>query len=154
MHITSDEIAAGSLVVAGLAVIVSVVTSHAANTNQRRLAKDQYLREQLTKTYLDLLAVGCGKREGSVDAMLFSIEGDLSARLLAYASADVHKAWTKYVVCTARYERLLKGDRRRESPSDYFPTWEAAKDHLVAQVRSELGTRGPFVLSQVEKLES
>lgn len=36
MHITSNEIAAGSLIVAGLAVVASVITSYAANINQRQ----------------------------------------------------------------------------------------------------------------------
>jgi hypothetical protein len=154
MHVTSDEIAAGSLVVAALAVIASVVTSRAANINQRKLAEEQYLREQRTKAYLDLLAVSCGKREGSIDAALTNIEGELEARLMAYASPDVYTTWTKYIVFTARYERMLVGQPSDESASDYFSTWEAAKDQLVRQIRSELGTPGSFNLSQVSKLQS
>ena len=66
MHITSTELTLGSLIVAIVAIfsLASVLSTRFAVSSQPQLAREQFLIEQRTKTYVDLLAATAGKREG------------------------------------------------------------------------------------------
>jgi hypothetical protein len=150
--VTSTELAIGSLVVAVVAIIAGVLSTRFTASSQRRQASEQFLIEQRTKTYLDMLAATTGKREGSIDSALYRMEGELTARIEAFASSEVHKAWTNYIVVTARYERSLRGDDEVQ-PAEYFPTWEHVKDVLISQIRHDIGTPGPFTLSEVQRAD-
>ncbi len=152
MHITSTELTLGPLVVAIVAIIATVLSTRFAASSQRQLAGEQFLIEQRTKTYVDLLAATAGKREGSIDNALYRMEGELTARIEAFASADAYKAWTNFILASVRYERSLHGDYEAK-PAEYFPVWERVKDELVNQIRKDLGTPGPFTLSEVQRAD-
>lgn len=151
MHITSTELTAGSLVVAIVAIIASVVSTRFAATSQRQLAREQFLIEQRTKTYVDLLAATAGKREGPIDNALYRMEGELTARIEAFASTEAYKAWTNFILASVRYEGSLRDDNEAK-PAEYFPIWEHVKDELISQIRKDLGTPGPFTLSECSAL--
>jgi hypothetical protein len=152
VHITSTELTIGSLVVAIVAIIASVVSTRFTVSGQRQLVREQFLIEQRTKTYVDLLSATGGKREGSIDSALYRMEGELTARIEAFASAEVYKAWTNFILASVRYEGSLHGDYEAK-PAEYFPVWERVKDELVSQIRKDLGTPGPFTLSEVQRAD-
>jgi hypothetical protein len=152
VHITSTELTLGSLVVAIVAIIASVFSTRLTATSQRQLAREQFLIEQRTKMYVDLLAATAGKREGPIDSALYKMEGELTARIDAFASAQAYKAWTNFVLASVQYERSLHGDYEVK-PIEYFPVWERTKDELVNQIRKDLGTPGPFTLSEVQRAD-
>jgi hypothetical protein len=142
----AEAIAGGPLFVAALAVAATIVTTVMTGRSQRGLAREQYLIKQRTRTYVDIVAA-TGKYEGGIDQALYRISGRLSARMEVYAS---HKAWTKYVVASGMYEKLMKTNDPRTA--SYFEVLEAAKDTLISQIRHDLGTPGPFILSHAERL--
>ncbi len=145
----TEAIAGGSLFVAALAVAATIVTTVMTGRTQRGLAREQYLIKQRTRTYIDIVAA-TGKYEGGIGQALYRISGRLSARMEVYASHDAHKAWTKYVVASGMYEKLMKTNDPRTA--SYFEVLEAAKDMLISQIRHDLGTPGPFILSHAERL--
>jgi hypothetical protein len=152
VHITGAELTLGSLVVAIVAIIAGVLSSRFAASSQRQMAREQFLIEQRTKTYVDLLAATAGKREGSIDNALYRMGGELTARIEAFASAEAYKAWTNFIHASVRYERSLHGDYEVK-PAEYFPVWEHTTDALVNQIRKDLGTPGPFTLSEVQRAD-
>ena len=107
----TEAIAGGSLFVAALAVAATIVTTVMTGRTQRGLAREQYLIKQRTRTYIDIVAA-TGKYEGGIGQALYRNSGRLSARMEVYASHDAHKAWTKYVVASGMYEKLMKTNDR------------------------------------------
>jgi hypothetical protein len=152
VYISSQEIALASLGVAAAAVIVPSVSAAATNKNARRMARERFQVTQRAKTYAAMLEAIDGSREGGVDAALYRMSGRLSVRMKIYASAEVHQAWTNYVLATSHYEKALRGEPDAGSPVEVFETWEEVRDRLVGYIRADLGTPGRYMLREVERV--
>lgn len=170
-HLTGQELALGSLVVAVVAIFANVLISMSANRNQRNLARDQYQRDNRTETYGDVLK-GVHYR-GTVMHEAFYLapgqqsqlpgkpdsdyEASFGARLMAYGSPEVYRLWVKFDEIHRAYLSVVGDFRRREQgmalakvpgiesvPAirDGNAQWQGAKLDLVQRVRTELGTPG------------
>jgi hypothetical protein len=163
MQVTSNDIAA-------LAIVAGLVGIGLSGWYQRGLATDQYQRDRLTETYLQLLeaayirmvaaneAFSLGPGASSVLAELPNAasedERQFSAKVRAYASSEVARLWQAFneattdllgVLYQVRQEtgmvpESVPGVRDRPDVKAADASWNAARTALESRVRIELGT--------------
>jgi hypothetical protein len=161
VNISSQDLAAGSLLVAVVAIAANVVTSRSANKSQRLLAREQYQRDHLTDTYLDLLKA-VSTRTGLLDeptpqepgnweqepgeSGLPDVGADASfrARMTAYASPKVAWLWNDFEEAADKLGAVL-GEYRRQhqgQPPDLTPGTEQDPQVQAARTRWQTTTTG------------
>jgi hypothetical protein len=159
--ITSQELAAGSLLVAVVAIAANVVTSRSANKSQRLLAREQYQRDHLTDTYLDLLKAlsarvelldepapqepgDWGQAPGESGLPDASADASFRVRMTAYASKKVFWLWGDFEEASDKLGAVLGEYRRQHQghPPDLTPGTKLDPQVQAAGTRVETTMTG------------
>jgi hypothetical protein len=168
VHLTGHELILVPSAVAAVAIVGGYAGVRSANSNQRAVIREQYVRDHLTETYLLVLRAvhfrGVLVDEhyrmppGGTSVLPTRVnqataeEAEFGARLLAHASQEVYDLWYAYCRQTDELIRFLDGLRQEyhtvpaaipgmEERADAVEAnrlWQKAREDLVNRIRQEL----------------
>jgi hypothetical protein len=129
MHLTGHELALVPNIVAAIDIVGGYMGVRSANRNARTLARDRYMLDRRTETYLDLLKAAHIRgvkideafrlRPGQPPALdrrvdlLSDPETLFAARLMAYETQKVYDLWVRFDAQTNEFEAFWIGWRQQ-----------------------------------------